>query len=87
MDPFGTAKDDDDDKDEEKEGLQKKTRTEQTDEPGLTEHPQAHPTEKGREEQAASIEPEGSSVPSTQQQARENAESGKYFVKKTCIHN
>ncbi|KAL5483482.1 hypothetical protein ACEPAI_8714 [Sanghuangporus weigelae] len=68
----------DDKKDDKNENRSepKKTRTEKTDEPGLTEHPQAHPTEKGREEQAGSVQPEGTGPSGTQQRAKENASSG-----------
>ncbi|EJD08447.1 uncharacterized protein FOMMEDRAFT_144332 [Fomitiporia mediterranea MF3/22] len=80
-DPFNTAGGDSkskDDKEEEEGNDSKKTRTERTDEPGLTENPQAHPTDKGREEQAASVQPEGTGSMSGQSRAKENAASGLY---------
>ncbi|OCB90996.1 hypothetical protein A7U60_g1743 [Sanghuangporus baumii] len=74
-DPLQNADDKKDDKNEE-QSEPKKTRTETTDEPGLMEHPQAHPTEKGREEQAGSVHPEGTGSLGTQQRAKENTSSG-----------
>lgn len=42
---------------------------------GTTEAPQVHPTDKGRQEQAASVRPEGEEVSQPEKRARSNVEA------------
>jgi hypothetical protein len=52
---------------------------------GMTDAPATHPTEKGAEEQASSVKPEGNNSTTQEERAHSTASNGMFLLKRFCF--